>query len=89
MGTTVVEALSAFPRWMNRPTARVQVYAYRIAKLLYGADSVSILFHALPKYRDLEAKEQRKTCRGAIRIARMGGKRVALPKYDEATGEYL
>jgi len=83
---TVEQALSAFPKWMNRPLARVQVYSWHVARRLFNGEP-DMLFRARSHYRDSDANEQRKLVAGVLRNCRKW-KCVNLPYYVEGIGEY-
>jgi hypothetical protein len=83
----LTEALEAFPRWMNRPTKRAQVYTFRRAVAMFGNDTTS-LFRARPAYRNATARAQRQAVATATRLDRGWGK-AKLPRYDERSGEYV
>lgn len=85
---TIIEALEAFPRYMNRPLARVQVYSWRVACLIEPANATGHGIRVLPAYRSMQDKELRRSTAGAIRIARKGG-RIKLPFYTEAAANYI
>jgi hypothetical protein len=86
MKTTLVEALSSFNRYMNRPACRVQVYTWRMACDLFNADAVRC-FRMLPAYRDAAAKVARREIAQIIKRKRALIK-INLPKYDETKGHY-
>jgi len=93
MSNTIKEALQAFPRWMNRPLARVHVYSWRLAVLLEPSASPGKLgklmtIRYVPAHRSPECLFWRKTVAAAIRIARRSGK-ITLPRYDERSGQYV
>lgn len=86
---TLEESLQAFPRWMNRPLQRVHVYTWRLACDLepgiLGELSGGIRYR--PEYRSAACKGWRRAVANALRGIRKR-KRILLPTWSEATGEY-
>ena len=84
----LTEALAAFPRWMNRPHKRAQVYTWRVAVSMPG-DAASNRFRCLPPYRGEFEREQRRAVAQRVREQRRRPLWPGLPVYQERSGEYV
>lgn len=83
---TVIEALSTFPRWMNRPLARVHVHSWRVALLIDPIAALSTIRY-VPAHRSPDCRSWRCSVARTIRIARKSG-RIKLPRFNENSGLY-
>src|SRR6516164_1079264 len=53
---TVAQALAAFPKWMNRPIARVQVFTVHLARKMFGLDLPYEFFWNAQTRRELKPR---------------------------------
>lgn len=87
---TVESALQAFPRWMNRPVARVQVYSLHLARKMFGLELPWGFFWNASTRRALQPKLamfMRREVAAMLRVNRRN-KAVMLPTYTEELQGY-